>query len=68
MTYGHPGGGGGYGSVLYYSPALDIAVSVVANSELGYQRGLCGDFRTGDFANPLVCTARELFQEASKGR
>ena len=68
VTYGHPGGGGGYGSVLYYSPALDIAVSVVANSELGYQRGQCGDSRAGDFANPLVCTARELFEEASKSR
>jgi CubicO group peptidase (beta-lactamase class C family) len=62
ITQGHPGGGGGYGSVLYYSPALDVAVSVVANSELGYQRGQCGDFRAGDIANPLVCTARGLFE------
>ena len=62
VTYGHPGGGGGYGSVLYYSPALDMAVSVVANSELGYQRADCGDARTGDYASPLVCTARGLFE------
>jgi CubicO group peptidase (beta-lactamase class C family) len=68
VTYGHPGGGGGGGSILYYSPDLDIAVSVLANSELGYQRGQCGDFRAGDTTSPLVCIARELFQEASKSR
>lgn len=62
VTYGHPGGGGGYGSALYYSPTLDIAVSVVANSELGYQRADCGDARTGDYTSPLVCTARGLFE------
>jgi CubicO group peptidase (beta-lactamase class C family) len=41
MTYGHPGGGGGYSSALMYSPKLDISISVLANSELGHVRGLC---------------------------
>ncbi len=68
VTHGHPGGGGGYGSVLYYSPVLDIAVSVVANSELGYQRGQCGDFRAGDYGNPLVCAARGLFESVTSNR
>jgi CubicO group peptidase (beta-lactamase class C family) len=31
-VYGHPGGGGGYTSVFYYSPELDASISLVANS------------------------------------
>ena len=60
--------GGGDGSILYYSPALDLAVSVLANSELGYQRGQCGAFRAGDTASPLTCIVRELFESVSVNR
>jgi D-alanyl-D-alanine carboxypeptidase len=31
-AYGHPGGGGGYVSDLFYSPELDISISVLVNS------------------------------------
>ena len=30
--YGHPGSGAGFTSILYYSPELDISISVLANS------------------------------------
>ena len=32
IVYGHPGGGGGFTSIMYYSPELDISVAVIANS------------------------------------
>jgi len=31
-TYGHPGSGGGYMSEVFYSPELDLSVSIVVNS------------------------------------
>ena len=31
-AYGHPGGGGGYVSDLFYSPELDMSISVLVNS------------------------------------
>ncbi|MQF69439.1 serine hydrolase [SAR202 cluster bacterium AD-804-J14_MRT_500m] len=31
-VYGHPGGGGGYTSVFYYSPEVDLSISLLANS------------------------------------
>ena len=36
VTYGHPGGGGGYSSLLRYAPELDLSVSVLANSLLQF--------------------------------
>ena len=57
MTYGHPGGGGGYSSVLMYSPKMDISVSVLANSELGHQRGMCD---APYMATGLTCIAYEI--------
>ena len=42
-AYGHPGGGGGYSSLLRYSPELDLSVSVLANSPLKFQ-GACGEY------------------------
>ena len=57
MTYGHPGGGGGYSSVLMYSPKLDIAISVLANSELGHVRGLCS---APYMATGLTCITYEI--------
>ena len=31
-VYGHPGAGGGFTAGLYYAPALDVSVAVLANS------------------------------------
>ena len=31
-VYGHPGGGGGYISISYYSPKLDASIALLANS------------------------------------
>ncbi len=53
-AYGHPGGGGGYASVMYYSPELDLAISILANSEMSF-RGACGPEK------PMNCIASEIF-------
>ena len=53
-AYGHPGGGGGYSSLLRYSPQLDLAVSVLANSPLKFQ-GACGEYA------PRSCIAVAIF-------
>ena len=52
-AYGHPGGGGGYASVMYYSPELDLAISILANSEMSF-RGACGPEK------PMNCIASEI--------
>jgi CubicO group peptidase (beta-lactamase class C family) len=54
-AYGHPGGGGGYSSVMYYSPELDLAVSILANSEMGF-RGSCRGEK------PLNCIVTDIFR------
>ncbi len=53
-AYGHPGGGGGYASVMYYSPELDLAISILANSEMSF-KGACGPEK------PMNCIASEIF-------
>ena len=53
-AYGHPGGGGGYASVMLYSPDLDLAISIMANSEMSF-RGACGPEK------PMNCIASEIF-------
>ena len=55
---GHPGGGGGYTSGFFYSPSLDISISILANSDLQYARreGGCSEYGTGD------CIAWGLFK------
>ena len=53
-AYGHPGGGGGYASVMLYSPELDLAISIMANSEMSF-RGACGSEK------PMNCIASEIF-------
>ena len=58
-AYGHPGGGGGYSSLLRYSPELDISVSVLANSTLSFQ-GHCGEYA------PRTCTAIGIFEAYSQ--
>ena len=47
---GHPGGGAGYTSQFFYSPSLDISISILSNSDLQYARreGGCSEFGTGD--------------------
>ena len=37
--YGHPGSGAGFTSILYYSPELDISISVLANSHSNIRGG-----------------------------
>ena len=39
IVYGHPGSGYGYTSILYYSPQLDISISVLANSHSNIRGG-----------------------------
>ena len=43
LTYGHPGGGSGYSSLLYYVPSLDVAISIQANTEISHTIGTCAD-------------------------
>ncbi len=47
--YGHPGSGAGFTSILYYSPQLDISVSVLANSH--------SNIRVGDPVNTVLSQA-----------
>ena len=59
-TYGHPGGGGGYASALFYSPSLDLAISILTNSDLGYLLGTCAS-RSENWPNPFDCITRDFF-------
>jgi len=69
-TYGHPGGGWGYSSVLFYSPALDASISVLANSKRtdtpssrdGPARSSCATTQLEGTIDPLVCIARGVFE------
>jgi len=62
LTFGHPGGGGGYSSALFYAPSLDLSVSLLANSELTFDNiGTCGE-RGQHWINPLDCIARDFFR------
>tara|TARA_Y100000588_G_scaffold68625_3_gene69902 strand:- start:6058 stop:7509 length:1452 start_codon:yes stop_codon:yes gene_type:complete len=58
-AYGHPGGGGGYHSLMRYSPELDLSISILSNSEMKF-RGSCG---TEKLAN---CIAISLFSGYSE--
>ena len=53
-AYGHPGGGGGYASLMRYSPELDLSISILANSEMSF-RGSCGPEK------PMNCIAAAIF-------
>ena len=62
LTFGHPGGGGGYSSALFYAPSLDLSVSLLANSDLTFDNiGTCGE-RGQHWINPLDCIARDFFR------
>ena len=49
-VFGHPGGGAGYTSRVYYSPSLDMSISILANSDLQYARreAGCSEYGTSD--------------------
>ena len=59
-TYGHPGGGGGYASALFYAPSLDLAISILTNSDLGQLLGTCAS-RSED-TSPFDCITRDVFE------
>jgi CubicO group peptidase (beta-lactamase class C family) len=58
-TYGHPGGGSGSSSVLFYVPSLDLAISILANSEVGHLLGSCAE-RIELGVNPFDCITRQF--------
>ena len=59
-TYGHPGGGAGYASALFYAPSLDLAVSILSNSDLGNLLGTCASYAE-HWLSPLDCMTRRFF-------
>ena len=59
-TYGHPGGGAGYASALFYAPSLDLAVSILSNSDLGHLLGTCASYAE-NWLSPLDCMTRRFF-------
>lgn len=57
-TLGHPGGGGGFSTLMRYAPDLDLAVVVLANSVL-QEKGTCtGNSTHKDTRN---CLAAKIF-------
>jgi len=60
-VYTHPGGGGGRTSWLYYSPELDVSISLLANSTMLHEPGWCGH-RGYDFMTTGECIAGGIFQ------
>ncbi len=59
-VYTHPGGGGGRTSWLYYSPELDVSISLLANSHILHEPGKCG-FRGYDYMPIAQCIAGSIF-------
>ena len=58
--YTHPGGGGGRTSWLYYSPELDVSISLLANSQMLHNPGSCGH-RGYKFITIGECIAGNIF-------
>ena len=58
--YTHPGGGGGRTSWLYYSPDLDVSISLLANSQMLHNPGGCGH-RGYTFITIGECIAGSIF-------
>ena len=56
VAYGHPGGGSGTSSALFYVPDLDLSISILANSELGSLPGNCKSDRESELSS-LDCVA-----------
>ena len=63
-TYTHPGGGGGRTSWLYYSPSLDVSVSLLANSQLLHDPASCG-YRATNYMPIGECIAGGIFSTLS---
>jgi len=58
-TYGHPGGGAGYASALFYAPSLDVAVSILSNTDLGQLLGTCASYAE-PWLGPSDCITRKF--------
>jgi len=58
-TYGHPGGGGGYSGWMHYSPELDLAVSIMTNSEMKF----LGTCRTEGPGNCIAMAIFKIYKE-----
>jgi len=58
-TYGHPGGGAGYASALFYAPSLDLAVSILSNTDLGGLLGTCASYAE-HWLGPFDCITRKF--------
>ena len=57
-TVGHPGGGGGFSTLMRYSPDLDLPVVILANSLL-QEAGTCSTNTT--HRDVLNCLAAQIF-------
>ena len=62
-AYGHRGGGGGYSSWMYYSPEIDLSISILTNSE--EKHGPAGRGVSCKFENPGSCIALLIFDSYS---
>ena len=56
IAFGHPGGGGGYSTLLRYSPELDLSITILANSPLKFE-GSCKEY------DPKTCIASSIFKK-----
>ena len=70
FSYGHPGGGSGFGTALFYVPSLDTSISIMANTEINYLWGACADPdkggpRRGQYS-PISCIAVDFLETLSK--
>ena len=66
VAYGHPGGGSGTSSVLFYVPELELSISILSNSEIGHQPGNCKGARK-DLLSALDCIGRGFMEVVSSG-
>ena len=55
-AYGHLGGGSGYSGWMHYSPDLDLAISILSNSQMNFS-GTCR------VDNPGNCITVEIFNK-----
>jgi CubicO group peptidase (beta-lactamase class C family) len=61
-VYTHPGGGGGRTSWLYYSPELDVSISLLANSQMLHEPGVC-NYRGRGFMSNGECIGGGIFSK-----
>lgn len=70
LSYGHPGGGSGFGSSFLYSPSLDVSISLIANTEINRHLGACegpSERNTKRGLNPMGCIALDFFEAVIAG-